>query len=331
MASLWTGLLIGLATSGTMAVAGCGSDVSDDVTIAGEVSTRPPEIAFIRATGTRLVDETVRSTDAHVFVWRPGADPEQLTSGPGEDSSPSWSPDGKSIFFSRARGARGEATSAEIYRVDAGGGRATRVTRCGPPFCAGDTQPAVSPDGKTLTFLRIGLGKSKIGALDLPDGRLTFTSLPDRLRPYTALSWRSLGEVTLSAYGRGTKVRAYESTPGLSRLTLLAVCRKPRRCAVPGPVSWSADPAGAGAVEATLGNDSAIHTISDPPAASPAIRCVGARCPHRPAISADGRRLAFDAGEEDFGGDLYVSEPTGTAMRRITKGKDLDCCAAWRP
>ena len=68
----------------------------------------------------------------HVYVRMAGADtPRQLTTGEGNDVSPSWSPDGNSIAFLRIAG-----SSAQYFVVPAGGGAERKIAE----FPAGGDQ-----------------------------------------------------------------------------------------------------------------------------------------------------------------------------------------------
>ncbi len=67
----------------------------------------------------------------------------QLTESQGDDFCPAWSHDGRWVYFSSNRSGR-----YEIWRVPSEGGDATQVTD------TGGFSPAVSPDGRTLYYLR---------------------------------------------------------------------------------------------------------------------------------------------------------------------------------
>jgi hypothetical protein len=68
----------------------------------------------------------------------------QLTTLPGLEDSPTWSPDGRSIaYVSDAAG------NLDIYVQEIGGGRAIRLTESD----ADDAQPAWSPDGSRISFV----------------------------------------------------------------------------------------------------------------------------------------------------------------------------------
>ena len=81
-----------------------------------------------------------------------GGTPRQLTRGPHDHGgSPSWAPDGQSIFVSANRhpDAELDPLNSEIYEVSVADGAIRQLTdRQGP-----DADPAVSPDGRRIAFL----------------------------------------------------------------------------------------------------------------------------------------------------------------------------------
>jgi Tol biopolymer transport system component len=71
-----------------------------------------------------------------------GGTPQPLTAGPATEDSPSWSADGRWVYFASDRG----ESSWNIWKVAASGGPVTQVTRGGGLFAL------ESPDGKWLYF-----------------------------------------------------------------------------------------------------------------------------------------------------------------------------------
>jgi dipeptidyl aminopeptidase/acylaminoacyl peptidase len=84
------------------------------------------------------------SSTAVIFVVdADGGAARQLTESRADDYCPAWSRDGRWIYFSSNRTGR-----SEIWRVPSEGGDATQVTD------TGGVRPVVSPDGRTLYYLR---------------------------------------------------------------------------------------------------------------------------------------------------------------------------------
>jgi serine/threonine protein kinase/Tol biopolymer transport system component len=87
-----------------------------------------------------------RAEDGHVDVWTIGASGSglrQVTHDPADDVVPSWSRDGRLIYFTSNRTGR-----FEIWRLPAVGGTEEQVTRLGGVF------PFESADGRTLYYKR---------------------------------------------------------------------------------------------------------------------------------------------------------------------------------
>jgi Tol biopolymer transport system component/DNA-binding winged helix-turn-helix (wHTH) protein len=88
-----------------------------------------------------------------------GSSPRQLTHGPADNTIPSWSRDGSSIYFASKRSGR-----FEIWRIPAGGGTARQVTHNGGYTAFEAT------DGKTLYYTLSERGTEGLYAKLLPDG-----------------------------------------------------------------------------------------------------------------------------------------------------------------
>jgi Tol biopolymer transport system component len=100
--------------------------------------------------------------DGHADIWTIDAadgTPHRLTKHPGNETVPSWSRDGRFVYFTSDRGG-----ARDVWRVPAAGGEEERVTRGGAAHGARE-----SMDGKELFFKRKD-GPGPLVAMRLPTG-----------------------------------------------------------------------------------------------------------------------------------------------------------------
>jgi len=86
----------------------------------------------------------VDSEDIYI-IDGPGAEPRRLTQSPSKDIVPSWSPDGRWVYFCSLR-----AGAEDIWRIPSEGGEAERVTT------GGGFESFPSRDGRYLFYSRLG-------------------------------------------------------------------------------------------------------------------------------------------------------------------------------
>src|SRR2546425_746704 len=97
-----------------------------------------------------------RGGNSDIYTMNPdGTDVTQLTTDPGDDSEPAWSPDGTKIAFSTSRDLDPACLqdpngfcNYEIYVMNADGSNQTRLTHESLP----DVAPAWSPDGAKIVY-----------------------------------------------------------------------------------------------------------------------------------------------------------------------------------
>lgn len=95
--------------------------------------------------GTRIAFASARSGSLDVYVMKAdGSGTRRLTTTRGNQSQPSWSPDGSRIAY------QSDQDADHIYVMDADGKRAHRVTNDPAP----ETEPAWSPDGRWIAYSR---------------------------------------------------------------------------------------------------------------------------------------------------------------------------------
>jgi dipeptidyl aminopeptidase/acylaminoacyl peptidase len=71
-----------------------------------------------------------------------------VTNRPGYDNQPSWSPDGRAIYYTSTR----EDAQADIYRLDVASGESARVTTTDPES---EYSATVTPDKKAISVIRV--------------------------------------------------------------------------------------------------------------------------------------------------------------------------------
>ncbi|MDT0309467.1 amidohydrolase family protein [Streptomyces sp. DSM 44917] len=134
------------------------------------VALTPPDLEPSRPQfspdGRLLAVCAYRGGGFHVWTLRPdGSGARQLTDGPWDDRGPAWSPDGRRIAFASERG--GDPVAGSPYRVwvvDVATGELTRLTGLtgqeGPHQGGAweDFDPVWSPDGARVFFVRGALG-----------------------------------------------------------------------------------------------------------------------------------------------------------------------------
>ena len=87
-----------------------------------------------------------RNSDIYV-VSADGGSPKRLTSNPGPDSSPQWSPDGSEIAYLSAMDPRSWAEKVDVVVIPAAGGSPKDLTKDFPDSA---TSPKWAPDGKSV-------------------------------------------------------------------------------------------------------------------------------------------------------------------------------------
>ncbi|WP_411141865.1 amidohydrolase family protein [Streptomyces sp. x-80] len=255
----------------------------------------------------------------HVWTLRPdGTGLRQLTDGPWDDRGPSWSPDGTRIAFASERG--GDPVTGSPYRIwvlTVATGRLTRVT--GLPGQDGphqdgaweDFDPCWSPDGARIVFVRgqwadTALRSRTVASVPADGGGAVCTE-------HTEAAAAQVLVPALSPTGRLAYLRTTDS-PGATCSLVVDGARVPVDGDVePVPPRWVArdellltvggqfrilhvdTPERAETIPFTarLPLDRPAYRVKDYGFERTAVRPV--RGVHLPALSPDGRQLAFAA------------------------------------
>src|SRR5215218_4966576 len=153
------GLLLGLCS--LLLFAACGGEEAAKGGAGGEHNKSTRSFAGPASTDgliafRRYLD--LEGTKSAIFTMYPdGSHVSQITHPPEAftDDSPAWSPDGTKVAFHR-RCSLFHCFENRIMVVDVNTGDTRKVTHCNPHNCfPQDSEPAFSPDGKSIAFRRI--------------------------------------------------------------------------------------------------------------------------------------------------------------------------------
>lgn len=120
--------------------------------------------------GAEIVFESDRSGDKLLYLLvldNPLAEPFALTTGSGDDGSPSISKDGTTIVFESNRG---KAVGSDLWTLPVGGGDMVRITESGDGVY--NRTADWSPDGSQIVFESNRTGESALFILTLATGDL---------------------------------------------------------------------------------------------------------------------------------------------------------------
>jgi serine/threonine protein kinase/Tol biopolymer transport system component len=241
-----------------------------------------------------------------------------------------WSPDSKSLVVTDSPG---EGQPDALFVVSLETKEKRPLTNPQPPVLA-DTSPAVSPDGRSLVFLRRttwGSGELHL----LPLGKdLTAEGEPKRL---TSAQLRA----DFPAWMPDGKEIIFSAKGGLWRLTIPGENR-PTRIPYVGedgmmPVISRAQPGKpARLVYVRIHWDGNFWRIDTPapgaPSPSPSVMAISSsKAEYHCQFSPDGRRVAFTSSRS---GDpeIWVSDPDGSNAIKLTSLGGVDTnCAYWSP
>jgi Tol biopolymer transport system component len=143
--------------------------------------------------GRKIVYEDAESTRAVIAVIDADGTHRRVLTPSGFQGQPAWSPDGRWIVFERDAGSGDNGVW--LMRSDGSGlRRLTRNPHAGME-CGCDTDPAFSPDGRRISFVRVRAESSGQGALFVMDrnGRHPRRITSWRLDPGIKHAWKPDG------------------------------------------------------------------------------------------------------------------------------------------
>jgi DNA-binding winged helix-turn-helix (wHTH) protein len=156
-----------------------------DLWVSEANGTNPRQITTLGTTGTPrwspngkqiAFDARINDTGAILVTSAGGGQPQILVIGKGNNAVPSWSHDGKHIYYASERSGR-----YEVWRVGADGSENLQITG------QGGFAPLESPDGKTLYYAKTQFDRAEIWSVPAQGGEEKLVSR--EIRPGTWASW----------------------------------------------------------------------------------------------------------------------------------------------
>lgn len=217
-----------------------------------------------------------------------------------------WSPDGERLAFSGRRGRQG---AYSLHLLSLSGGETQRLTSPTSTY-PGDLDPAFSPDGRHLAFIRTALdGRQDVAMVTVDGGRVR--RLAREQKGVTGLDWTADGREVVYAANR-------EGAAGLWRVATQGGA--PRWVALGADGGEIASPSvarrGDGVAFARqMVRSQIMEVASGSDRGRPMLRST--RDDRQPAISPDGQSVAFIS-TRTGGHEVWTAWPDGNGAQRKT-------------
>jgi len=269
----------------------------------------------------RIVFVSTAGGDAQIYSVRPdGSALKALTTGPGENTQPAWSPDGRRIAFTSMRDG-----NMEIYVMDADGGHVRRLTE--HPLA--DNAPEWSPDGRTIAFRSYRDRHANVYLIDVDSGtlqRLTDTPI-DKGPPHWAPDGQRVVHTEIGTLSSSHVMLVSRRDPQRRDLTS-KVSGKSKNV----QPSWSPD--GLRLAYAAMGSKGGEIHVMDIAADRTDRLTQDTFDDSTPIWSPDGTRIAFVSNREGprigrASGDIYVMNTDGSNPVNVTQHPAHDDSPAW--
>jgi WD40-like Beta Propeller Repeat len=150
--------------------------------------------------------------------------PVNITSSPGYDNQPSFTPDGAAIFFTSNRG----GSQTDIFRYDIAGGATARITNTPE----GEYSPTVTPDGGHLSVVRVEAdGTQRLWRFTLAGAEPELVL--ERVKPVGYHAWADDHTLALFVLGQPATLQLADTRTGgaeeLARGIMRSILRVPGR------------------------------------------------------------------------------------------------------
>jgi hypothetical protein len=148
--------------------------------------------------------------------------PINISNSPGYDNQPSFTPDGRAILFTSARG--GSNGETDIHRYDVGTRQVSRVTQTAER----EYSPAVMPDGKHISVVRVEAdGTQRLWKFTL-DGREPSLVLTD-IKPVGYHAWIDATTLALFVLGQPATLQVASTASGKAETIVSGIGRSIQR------------------------------------------------------------------------------------------------------
>ena len=265
------------------------------------------------------------SGNSDIYLIRTdGSERTQLTTAPGNDFTPAWSPDGRQLVFRTTRD-----SNDEIYIMNADGSGQTSLSRS---LTTEERSPEWGPDGQ-----RIALASLQGEILDVFILSVNPTKLNDNQTDWINLTGNSLGGDEYPAWSPdGTKIAFQSYRDGNWEIYVMNTdgSEQTRLTDNPGEdtlPAWSPDSSGLVFNSATVGytdiyvinvDGTGLTQLTSDPAPE-----------YDPSWSPDGSMIAFTRAidEDPRSAHIYLMQANGSEQRQITDTPASDWNPVWQP